>query len=198
LQRDTRLRRDDSAISIPFPCAVRPASSLRAVLFLLSAILVGGTFSYAENSLVNKHAPPFARVDLHTSRAIHLADYRGKVVLLNFWATWCAPCLLEMPRFVQWQRQYGKSGLQVVGVSMDDEDSPVRSLDRKLNLNYPVVMGDEKLGELYGGILGLPVTYLIDRNGVVRARFQGEADLGKIEEQLKHLLSAPLPASRPH
>jgi peroxiredoxin len=172
---------------------------LRAPLLLLSAILLGGSaLGYSENALVNRHAPAFARVDLHTSQQIHLSDYRGKVVLLNFWATWCAPCLLEMPRFVAWQRQYGKSGLQVLGVSMDDDDSPVRSLDRKLILNYPVVMGDEKLGELYGGVLGLPVTYLVDRNGVVRARFQGETDLDKIEEQLKLLLSAPRATSRPH
>jgi peroxiredoxin len=167
-------------------------------LLLLGAILLGSSaFSHSETPLVNKHAPAFARVDLHTSRQIHLSGYRGKVVLLNFWATWCAPCLLEMPRFVAWQRQYAKSGLQVIGVSMDDDDSPVRPLDRKLNLNYPVVMGDEKLGELYGGILGLPVTYLIDRNGVIRARFQGEADLGKVEEQIKLLLSAPRPVSHP-
>ena len=78
---------------------------------------------------------------------------------------------------------------------MDDSDSPVRTLNRKLHINYPVMMGDERLGELYGGILGLPVIYLIDRKGIVRARFQGETDLRKIEEQLKVLLSAPSTAS---
>jgi peroxiredoxin len=125
---------------------------------------------------------------------VRLANYRGKIVLLNFWATWCAPCLLEMPRFVQWQDRYRAHGLQVLGVSMDDDASPVRALNRKLHLNYPVVMGDEKLGDLYGGILGLPVTYLIDRNGAIRARFQGETDLSKIEAELKELLAAPHPA----
>lgn len=74
---------------------------------------------------------------------------------------------------------------------MDDDESPVRSLDKKLRLNYPVTMGDVKLGELYGGILGLPVTYLIDRKGVIRARFEGETELRKIENQLKSLLAAP-------
>jgi cytochrome c biogenesis protein CcmG, thiol:disulfide interchange protein DsbE len=135
-------------------------------------------------------APDFARMDLHHAQ-VHLADYRGKVVLLNFWATWCAPCLLEMPHFVEWQNRYGAQGLQVLGVSMDDDESPVRSLDKKLRLNYPVTMGDVKLGELYGGILGLPVTYLIDRKGVIRARFEGETELRKIENQLKSLLAAP-------
>jgi peroxiredoxin len=168
---------------------------LHAVALLLAAFLLNGSaFSYAATSLVNQRAPGFVRVDLRNS-PVRLADYRGKVVLLNFWATWCAPCLYEMPRFVQWQSKYGARGLQVLGVSMDDDDSPVRALDRKLHWNYPVMMGDEKLGELYGGILGLPVTYLIDPRGMVRARFQGETDLDKIENQLKILLSAPHPAS---
>ena len=140
-------------------------------------------------------APGFSRLDINGSQ-VRLEHYRGNIVLLNFWATWCAPCLLEMPRFVQWQNRYRTQGLQVLGVSMDDDISPVRALNRKLHLNYPVVMGDEKLGELYGGILGLPVTYLIDRKGAIRARFQGEIDLNKIEAELKELLAAPPPVPR--
>jgi peroxiredoxin len=168
---------------------------LLAWLEVMGTILLcssGG--SCAATSLLSKRAPDFRRVDLRNA-PVHLADYRGKIVLLNFWATWCAPCLYEMPRFVEWQTKYGTRGLQVLGVSMDDADSPVRRLSRKLHINYPVMMGDERLGELYGGILGLPVTYLIDRKGIVRVRFQGETDLSKIEEQLKVLLSAPSTAS---
>jgi peroxiredoxin len=167
--------------------------SLFASLVVMGTILLGA--SGAATSPLNKRAPDFRRADLRNA-PIHLKDFRGKIVLLNFWATWCAPCLYEMPRFVEWQTKYGTRGLQVLGVSMDDSDSPVRTLNRKLHLNYPVMMGDERLGELYGGILGLPVTYLIDRRGVVRARFQGETDLSKIEGQLKVLLSAPSTASR--
>ena len=132
-------------------------------------------------------------MDLRNSR-VRLADYRGKIVLLNFWATWCVPCLYEMPRFVEWQNKYGARGLQVLGISMDDGESPVRALDEKLHLNYPVIMGDENLGGRYGGILGLPVTFLIDRRGVVRARFQGESDLVRVEEKVRGLLSGPNPA----
>ena len=99
---------------------------------------------------------------------------RGRVVLLNFWATWCAPCQVEMPRFVAWQTKYKAEGLSIVGVSMDDNSEPVKALVGKRKLNYPVVMGDEKLGLAYGGVLGLPVTYLIDRQGIIRARYQGE------------------------
>jgi peroxiredoxin len=139
---------------------------------------------------IYRSAPNFSRLDLD-HKQINLADYRGKVVLLNFWATWCAPCLVEMPRFVVWQHEYGGRGLQVIGISMDDEEQPVRTAYRKYRLNYPVLMGDEKIGEKYGGILGLPVTFLIDRKGKIRFQHQGAADLNTVEDEMHGLLSTP-------
>jgi thiol-disulfide isomerase/thioredoxin len=127
-------------------------------------------------------------MDLDHKR-LDLNTYRGKVVLLNLWATWCAPCQVEMPSFVAWQKKYGPQGLQVIGISMDDDPALVRSMNGKLKLNYPVVMGDVKLGDLYGGVLGLPITFLIDRHGVIQAEFQGEPDMNKIEKQMQSLLS---------
>jgi cytochrome c biogenesis protein CcmG/thiol:disulfide interchange protein DsbE len=135
-------------------------------------------------------APDFSREDLD-HREVHLAAYRGKVVLLNFWATWCSPCLSEVPRFVQWQRKYGGRGLQIVGVSMDDDEAPVRAACRKYALNYPVVMGDEKLGELYGGVLGLPMTFLIDGNGRIRFTHEGATKLDVLEREIRELLPRP-------
>jgi len=140
--------------------------------------------AFAGDSLVNRKAPEFARKDLNGAR-LDLKSFRGKIVLLNFWATWCAPCQLEMPVFAQWQRQYGPLGLQVIGISIDDTPAPVRSLLSRLLLNYPVAMGDATLGERYGGVLGLPLTYLIDKDGVVRAVFQGDVDVNTIERELK-------------
>jgi peroxiredoxin len=93
-----------------------------------------------------------------------------------------------MPRFVAWEDKYKADGLSIVGVSMDDSAETVHSFLRRKKLNYPVVMGDEKLGLAYGGILGLPVTYLIDRHGVIRARFQGDTDLDAMENALQRLL----------
>jgi Thiol-disulfide isomerase and thioredoxins len=138
-------------------------------------------------SLLNKPAPGIARADLKGTR-VDLKNLRGKVILLNFWATWCAPCLIEMPVFNEWQQQYVGQGLQVIGISMDDDAAPVRKAIAKLKVGYPVAMGDAKLGEQYGGVMGLPLTYLIDRRGVVRARFQGETDPKVIERQLKQML----------
>jgi peroxiredoxin len=143
----------------------------------------------AAGNLAAKTAPSFTRVDLN-DRQVSLADYRGKVVLLNFWATWCVPCLAELPRFVAWQQEYGGRGLQVIGISMDDEEQPVRTLSQKYRLNYPVVMGDEKIGEMYGGILGLPVTFLIDRSGRIRFKHEGDTDITTIESEMRGLLSA--------
>jgi cytochrome c biogenesis protein CcmG/thiol:disulfide interchange protein DsbE len=136
--------------------------------------------------LVNRPAPAFTRKDLD-GRPITLAKYRGKVVLLNFWATWCGPCLVEMPQFAQWQRE--RPNLEVIGVSMDDAPGPVLRARRKFGLPYPVVMGDAKLGRLYGGVYGLPVTLLIDKQGIVRARHRGAENLPQLHAEMLHLLS---------
>ncbi len=170
------------------------STAIRPVL--LSALWIFGYLSAASaqsplisEPLLNKPAPEFALSDLNGTH-LDLASFRGKVVLLNFWATWCAPCQTEMPTFAQWQRQYGPQGFQVIGISMDDDPALARKLTAKLKLNYPSAMGDEKLGELYGGVMGLPLSYLIDRNGIVRAKFQGETDPKIIEAELRTLLRA--------
>ena len=134
-------------------------------------------------------APNFSRIDLEHQK-IALASYRGKVVLLNFWATWCGPCLTEMPTFAEWQKHYGSKDFQVIGISMDDAAPRVISTVAKLKLNYPVLMGDEHLGDAYGGILGLPTTFLIDRTGRIRARYQGAANLSNIRGDIESLLKS--------
>jgi cytochrome c biogenesis protein CcmG, thiol:disulfide interchange protein DsbE len=141
----------------------------------------------ATASKVGDVAPDFARADL-TGRLVHLADYRGKLVLLNFWATWCAPCRKEMPLFSKWQRDYGAQGLQIVGISMDDDVSLVRQLLAQRPVLYPIVMGDAKLGAQFGGVLGLPLSFLINAQGRIIARYQGESDLASMEAKLKELL----------
>jgi len=135
---------------------------------------------------VGHAAPNFSRRGLD-HRKIVLSSYRGKVVILDFWATWCEPCLAEMPTFVEWQKQYGSENFQVIGISMDDATPEVIATVSRLKLNYPVVMGDEYLGAAYGGVLGLPVTFLIDRDGKIRARYQG-ASLTQINSDIQNLL----------
>jgi len=142
----------------------------------------------AEAMSIGDAVPDFARTGLSGSK-VTLSGLRGKVVLLNFWATWCAPCREEMPAFSRWQRTYGARGLQIIGVSMDDEPGSVTQMLAQHPVSYPIVMGDAKLAASFGGVLGLPLSYLIDAQGRVVARFQGEANLPRMEATLKELLS---------
>ena len=159
---------------------------------LLTLVPQAGSQTSGTQSLVGRRAPEFVRRDL-TGHNLDLARLHGKVVLLNFWATWCAPCQVEMPMFARWQKQYGPQQLAVIGISMDDDSESVRRTILAQRVDYPVAMGDATLGQRYGGVLGLPLTFLIDRNGIVRAKFQGETDLGKIEASLRSLLATHRP-----
>ena len=149
---------------------------------------MAGAQARSPQALVHKQAPHFVRRDLK-GRSISLAQLRGKVVLLNFWATWCGPCVTEMPEFMAWQRQYAAQGLQVVGISMDDSAAAAQKFVNKLKIDYPVAMGDPALGKRYGGVLGLPLSFVIDRKGEVRAAYQGIYNLKGMQAQLQALLA---------
>jgi len=167
-----------------------PISKTRTFGFCLltGASVAAASHACPAQSLIGKQAPAFVRRDLH-GHTISLRSLRGKVVLLNFWATWCGPCQTEMPVFDSWQREYGPRGLQVIGISMDDDQETARKLVEKLTISYPVAMGDAGLGERYGRVLGLPKTFLIGRDGKVQARFQGETDLKAMEAQIRAALN---------
>ncbi len=164
----------------------------------LALILVALGAASARAGTLTGTAPDFDRPALDGTR-IHLAAYRrdaahpGKVVLLNFWASWCGPCLEEMPRLAAWQRRYGAAGLQILGVSMDDDPDAVRKVLERQPATYPILMGDSALGRTFGGILGLPLSYLIDTDGRIVASVQGTADVAGLERRIRALVA---PASR--
>lgn len=176
-----------AAADLGMTCRRWIAGCLVLTGFLAGAARLSPVEAQARTLAAQKAAPSFSRTDLNGKR-VALSAYRGKVVLLNFWATWCAPCLAEIPVFADWQKEYGGRGLQVIGVSMDDDAPPVRRLYQKYRLNYPVVMGDENLGELYGGVLGLPISYLIDSKGKIVKRYEGTVDLKQFEGEIQRLL----------
>jgi peroxiredoxin len=123
-------------------------------------------------------------------RDVKLADYRGKVVLLNFWATWCAPCLAEIPGFVDLQAKYKKQGLEILGVSVSDSREELQPFARRFKINYPLLVGQDHddLMETYGAAVAIPVTVLIARNGTICDRRLAMVDLEQVEREIKSLL----------
>jgi thiol-disulfide isomerase/thioredoxin len=134
-------------------------------------------------------APAFALTSIPDGKSVPLASFRGKAVLLNFWATWCGPCKIEMPWLVDLQKKYGPQGLQIVGVAMDDTSSKeIADFAHKMGVNYVVLKGTEKVGDLYGGIDRLPLTYYLDRSGKVVDETVGLAGESVIEDAIKKAL----------
>jgi cytochrome c biogenesis protein CcmG, thiol:disulfide interchange protein DsbE len=147
------------------------------------------TAARAHSSATAALAPQFSLKGLNGEQ-VSLSDYRGKVVLIDFWATWCAPCKIEIPKLVKLQKKYAGEGLQVIGISMDDGPEPVRGFARDFAINYPVAMGDVKVAEAYGGILGLPVAFLIDREGHIYRKMVGDAEMEQVESDVRSLLES--------
>jgi peroxiredoxin len=143
----------------------------------------------AGRKLKNQMAPDFALASLDGKTTIRLSDYRGKAVLLNFWATWCVPCKIEMPWFVELQNEYGAQGLQVVGVAMDD-DSPedIAKFAKDMGVNYPIAVGKEAVGDAYGGLQFLPATFYIGRDGKVIDKVFGLKGKHEIQDDIKKAL----------
>lgn len=136
-------------------------------------------------------APDFALKDAN-GKVVHLSDYKGKVVLLDFWATWCGPCKLEIPWFVDLQRKNKDRGFDVLGVSMDDDGwEAVKPFLSELGVNYRVVMGNDATAQLYGGVDALPTTFLIDRAGKIAAVHVGLASRKDFVDGVEQLLQAP-------
>jgi thiol-disulfide isomerase/thioredoxin len=122
-------------------------------------------------------------------QAVQLSDFKGKVVVLDFWATWCPPCRAEIPDFVALQKQYGDKGLVIVGVSLDQGGPDlVTKFMQAHGMDYPVVMGNEQISDEYGGIQGIPTTFVIDRQGKIVSSHIGETDKSVFEDEIKKLL----------
>src|SRR6201987_5255062 len=152
---------------------------------------------HANDASDGKPAPEVTFKDLDGKNAT-LAQYKGKVVLVNFWATWCDPCYIEIPWLIEMQQKYGDKGFTVLGIAMDEEGksavAPFLDKERfdvdgqKLPMNYPILLGTDEASDKFGGILGYPSSFLISRDGKIVTKFQGlksEDELTKaIESQL--------------
>ena len=142
-----------------------------------------------------KSAPSFTLQDLN-GKQVSLSDFKGKVVILDFWATWCPPCVKEIPHFIALYEQYKDQGFAIVGISVDREGiNVVKSFARKYQVNYPILMTDGQVDKAYGGIPSIPTTFVIDSAGNIRQKYVGYRDKAVFEADIKALLAEAKPPS---
>jgi cytochrome c biogenesis protein CcmG/thiol:disulfide interchange protein DsbE len=178
---------------------IRPTSAgmaLATVLLVLCSIWPARVPAAAPPDEPRKAAPDFTLTD-SKGAAVKLSDYTGKVVLLDFWATWCHGCGLEIPWFVDYQKKYKDSGLAVIGVSMDDDGwQVVKPFIEAKEINYPVVLGNQDMAKLYK-VESMPVTFIIDPEGKIAQSYFGMVDRATCETKIQSLLKdAAKPASK--
>jgi thiol-disulfide isomerase/thioredoxin len=137
-------------------------------------------------------APQFAVKDIN-GRVVRLRAYRGKVVLINFWATWCPPCRAEMPDLVRLQREHAKQGLQIIGITYPPETKTlVRRFARSLKVNYPIILGTRQIKARFSSEETLPLTIVIDRDGKVTDVISGILLRREFDEKIRPLLTKNL------
>jgi len=147
-------------------------------------------FAFAQAEQQRNSTTQFPAIkDLRRGRVIRLSDYKGKVLLVNFWATWCPPCRAEMPDLIKLQEEYGKRGLQIVGIAYPPEKrAEVLGFTRSIKVNYPIALGTREMKMLFDKSETLPLTIVIDRRGFVRERIEGILLPEEFEEKIKPLL----------
>lgn len=165
---------------------------MKSILRYLAAgalvLVLGLTFARAEALPILAKAPDF-KITTLTGTEVTAASLKGKVVVVDFWATWCGPCVSEIPGYVALQKKYGKDGLVIIGVSVDRGGvDKVKKFVAKNGMNYLVAMGDETITEAFGGFDAIPTTFLIDREGNIRHQKTGSMEHSEYEELVKQLL----------
>jgi cytochrome c biogenesis protein CcmG/thiol:disulfide interchange protein DsbE len=177
------------------------------LLLLLLILIVTTNFSACNSGAANSRSSaateprpdePVVTFKNLQGQDVPLASLKGKVVVVNFWATWCEPCRVEIPWMIGFQQKYADKGLTILGVAMDEEGKSVvepyvqkTQFDvdgHQATMNYPIVLGNDELAEKFGGLIGFPTTIVISRDGKVQKRYIGLADEGDLEKEIKGLL----------
>ncbi|HEY9188239.1 MAG TPA: TlpA disulfide reductase family protein [Ignavibacteria bacterium] len=136
-----------------------------------------------ENQASSNKAPDFTLEDLN-GKNVKLSDFKGKVVIINFWATWCPPCKAEIPDFIELYKTYQKKGLVILGIALDNKEKVVKFV-KDNGINYPILMGNQEVSNLYGGISGIPTSFVVDRKGIIKNVFVGLRSKEVFEQNIK-------------
>jgi DsbE subfamily thiol:disulfide oxidoreductase len=189
---------------------MKPNMTSRTVWRIISPLAVAAaallalqscTSSRSGQAMVGKQAPVWEVKDAQ-GKTFRSSDVKGKVAVVNFWATWCGPCRAEIPNLIELQKRYGPEGLVIVGISLDEEGAAVvEPFIKRLGVNYPVVIGTKAVDEAFGGVEAIPAVFVIDRDGKIVSQHEGLVAKEVLEQEIKPLLkrepgpSASLPAS---
>jgi len=143
----------------------------------------------ANAGVIGSKAPDFELADL-SGKKVRLSDFNNRVVIVDFWATWCGPCRAEIPDFVRLQSKYRGQGLTILGVAVNSEEKTVRSFAEDHDINYPVLLEGDETTKLFGGVYAIPTTFVLDRQGRIVKKFIGAMPAEAFEEAVKPLLLA--------
>jgi peroxiredoxin len=155
--------------------------TLKYALIIIALVLFAKT-TYASD----KKAPYFELKDLNSNK-VRLTDFAGKVIILDFWATWCPPCKKEIPDFIELYKQYSKRGVTIIGIALDEYNA-VKNFHSENKINYPILLGTDEVVKLYGGIRGIPTTFVIGKDGTIRQRYEGFRPKDLFEKEIKAAL----------
>ena len=161
---------------------------LLSVAVWLAAVAVSPAVALPAQD-VGSAAPAWKLKDLE-GREISFDQFKGKIVVVDFWATWCGPCISEIPGYIELQKKYGPQGLAIVGIAYRDFNGPakVKKFAEEKGMNYTIVIGDETVADAFGGIEGIPTTFLIDRQGRIVHRKVGAMDHEEYEKLVQQAL----------
>lgn len=173
--------------------AAAGAIALLTVPMLIDAARsAGDTPKLASAHGATCQAEGMARLDFtlkdHNGAAVKLADYKGKVLLLNFWGTWCGPCKVEIPAFIELQDQYRARGFVILGVAVEDTPEAVRAYASEAKINYPLAMVQDDVEDVYGPIFVLPMSFVIARDGSICKKHLGPVTKEAVEQEIKSLM----------
>ena len=169
---------------------MKPTRFLSGLIVVLALSLTACAEKAASAAATLGAAPAWKLKDVE-GKSVGSDEFKGKVVVIDFWATWCPPCRAEIPGYIELQKKYGKDGLVIIGVSMDQGGpAVVKAFIAKFGINYPIVMGDDEVAQAFGGVEAIPTTFLIDRTGKIRDRKVGAEATEEYEKKILALIKS--------